>query len=129
MAHHDHEVEYPNQFPSTCIASAISIIRGGASSITSQRQVLGLDAYNIGGYAARVFLGMPEGPHAAVAPPADEELATAQCRDLCEAVASAQGGGNFSSENFVARDWRLLLRWFLENIAPLLLPLILEEQT
>lgn len=118
---HHHEVEYPQQFPVACITSAISIFRGGRAAIVSERQTLGLDVWGVQGYAQRVFIGVPEGPHTFGEDPQAQPLLA----ELC--ATSGQALGQFG-ENFGARDWKALLKWFMENIAPLLLPLILEEQ-
>lgn len=122
---HGHEVSYPLSFPGECITSAVSIFRGGRAAIVSERQTLGLDVFNIQGYGQRFILGVPEGPHSAV-PPSEEQ--TEQLRELCATSSAALG--QFQGEDFGARrDWKAILDWFLKNILPLLLPLILEETT
>lgn len=121
---HGHEVSYPVNFPNECITSAISIFRNGRVAIVSERQTLGLDVFNIQGYGQRFIIGVPEGPHSEAAV---ESEATEQLRELCVCASSALG--QFQSEDFGARDWKALLTWFLENILPLLLPLILDQTT
>lgn len=129
MAHH-HEVTYPENLPIECIRSAIDIFRGGQARIIAERKTLGLDVLNVQAYAMKIFIGAPDEPSATPNFGAvNEDQFTSELRELCEAASTATGGGQFSTENFGARDWKALLKWFLENVAPLLLPLILENQT
>jgi hypothetical protein len=128
MAHH-HELTYPENLPIECIRSAIEIFRGGQARIIAERKTLGLDVLNVQAYGMKIFIGAPDEPSTVPSFGAEsEEAATIELRQLCEA-ASATGGGQFSSENFGARDWKQLLRWFIDNVLPIILPLILEQQT
>src|SRR5688572_8653978 len=123
---HHHEASYPASFPSECITSAVSIFRGGRASIVSERQTLGLDIFNVQGYAQRVFIGVPDEPHANFGA-VNEAEAGEQVQELC--ATSSAAVGLHGAEQFGAVDWRAALKWFLANIVPLILPLILEDQT
>jgi hypothetical protein len=134
---HFHEVFYPSQAPIECITSLVGIMRGGREQIVAQRKTAGLDFWNIQGFAQRVGIGVPDDVHASGASevkfgsstgddaPTEEEFET-KCRECCEAGLAATGQ-RFGAMDFGKMDWRAAMKWFMTNIAPLIIPLIFEQ--
>lgn len=119
MAHH---TSYPASFPVECVSDLISIVRGGMDEVLARRSEVALHSWNVAGFALSVTLGNPDGPfHAASS---DDEANMAESLNTlnaacCECCAMT----TYSA----AIDWKAALKFFIEVVLPILLPLILKD--
>jgi hypothetical protein len=114
-------VAYPAQFPARCVADLIQIARGGLDELRARKAEVGLHAWNIQGFAQSVLLGNPEPIHGMSSD--DEANLLEQLNELNLCVSGA-----FPSHSYAAAiDWRAALKFFVENVLPILLPLILNS--
>lgn len=134
-----HHTPYRTEFPSECVMGIITIARGGMNQIRVAKQDFIKHAFEIESFALGVTIGEPPHIHAALRSSAPDRVGTAggevktptaqeteQLRECCVECAVAFGRSEGQGD-FGARDWKALLTWFLANILPLILPLILEE--
>lgn len=105
------------------LLDAIQILRAG--EVVERKAEFGLDATAVISFGVSVTLG---NPNVFTAGDIDEEAFTANISTLGNLVQEKQGA-TFAAQNFEKRDWKEALKWFMENIAPLLIPLIMSEQS
>lgn len=119
MAH----VLYPSSFPTDCVSALIQIARGGKDELIARRAEVGAHVWNIQGFAQSVFLGNPDAPFAASSGETGD--IGERVNELNAACMAASGDTSFAAAKL---DWRAALKFFLENVLPYLLPLILKDE-
>jgi len=125
-----HEVQYPRTAPTDCAMELFGYIRAG--TVAENKAAAALCFWIVLGFILSMLFGNPDGPVFGSTPEESDELAAfnAAVGKINEAVASEQYGTEFTEPaegTYGARDWKKLFDFFVKNVLPIILPLILKD--